>query len=188
MYHNDIIQSVNILKQGGIILYPTDTVWGIGCDATNIASINRIYQIKKRTEKQSLLVLVDSIRMLQSYVDSIPDIALKIINSAQKPTSIIYPASKNLPGNLVADDQSIGIRLINDPFCREVIQEFGKPLVSTSANISGEPTPGIFKMIADEIKMSVDYIVTWRQDDEQPAAASAIIKVENDGKYQIIRK
>ncbi len=188
MYHDDIIQSLFTLNHGGVILYPTDTVWGIGCDATNPKAVERIYEIKKRAEKQNLLVLVDSIDMLSSYVHQVADIALQLLYLADKPISIIYPQARNLAHNLVAEDGSVGIRLIRDPFCQTLIRKFGRPVVSTSANISGEITPDIFARVQDEIRMAVDYVVHWRQDDERPAAASLIVKLNGDGTFRIIRK
>ena len=173
--------------RGGVILYPTDTVWGIGCDACNEAAVERIYTIKQRNEARTMLVLVDERDMLSDYVDEIPNIALKLMDETVKPLSIIYPKAKNLPDNLVADDGSIGIRIVNDPFCRQLIRAFGKPIVSTSANISGEPTPATFNDISGDIKSAVDYIVLWRQDDRQPATASSIIKMKKDGSYIKLR-
>ncbi|MDR1865901.1 MAG: threonylcarbamoyl-AMP synthase [Bacteroidales bacterium] len=188
MYQNDVQQSVSVLKNGGVILYPTDTVWGIGCDATHAPAIERIYAIKRRASQQSLLTLALDTEMLQNHVSTVPDVALQLLASACRPVSIIYPDAKNLPQNLVADDGSIGIRLPGDPFCRELIRAFGKPVVSTSANISGTPAPGMFDDICDEIRRAVDYIVRWRQDDRRPAEASSVIKVERDNTFRIIRK
>ncbi|MDR2848861.1 MAG: threonylcarbamoyl-AMP synthase [Bacteroidales bacterium] len=186
-YQADIQQAVSVLKTGGVILYPTDTVWGLGCDATNAQAIDHIYSIKKRATKQNLLVLAADMRMLQTYVSQIPDVALQLLEYADKPMSIIYPNAVRLPENLIADDASIGIRLPNDPFCCDLIRALGKPVVSTSANISGEPTPTYFAQISDEVKQAVSYIVRWRQNDRQPAAASSIIKVEADNSFRIIR-
>ncbi|MDR3094416.1 MAG: threonylcarbamoyl-AMP synthase [Bacteroidales bacterium] len=186
-WQTDIQQAVGALKKGGVILYPTDTVWGLGCDATNAQAIDRIYSIKKRAAKHSMLVLAADMRMLQTYVPQIPDVALQLLEYADKPLSIVYPDAILLPENLVADDASIGIRLPNDPFCSDLIHAFGKPIVSTSANISGEPAPAHFAQISDAVKQSVDYTVRWRQNDRQPATASSIIKVEKDNSFRIIR-
>ena len=183
----DIEQSLEALKRGGVILYPTDTVWGIGCDATNMAAVERIFTIKKRNETQSMLCLVDGFDMLSSYVDDVSDIAKQLIEEAAKPLTIIYHKAKNLSANLIAGDGSIGIRIVREPFCLQLIKELGKPLVSTSANISGEPTPGIFDDISEEIRGAVDYIVQWRQDDRQPANASSIIQLKEDGSYRVVR-
>ena len=183
----DIGQSLEILKRGGVILYPTDTVWGIGCDATNQAAIERIFTIKRRNETQSMLCLVGGCDMLASYVDDVPEVAMQLIATAEKPLTIIYPKAKNLAANLIADDGSIGIRIVQEPFCRQLIGELGKPLVSTSANISGEPTPATFGDISAEIKTAVDYIVQWRQDERYPATASSIIQLKEDGSYHVLR-
>ncbi len=178
---------LEILNQGGVILYPTDTVWGIGCDATNHNAVERIYAIKRRNEARSMLTLVDSPAMLAAYVAEVPDIALQLNAEAAKPLSIIYPQALGLADNLIADDGSIGIRMVKDEFCLQLIRAFGKPVVSTSANISGEKTPGIFDEISGEIKTAVDYVVRWRQDDRQPATASSIIKLNRDGTYTVLR-
>jgi len=187
MFHEDIEKSLKILKQGGVILYPTDTVWGIGCDATNQAAIERIYTIKRRNETRSMLCLVDSFDMLAAYVDDVPDIAVQLIDEATRPLTIIYPKAKNLALNLIADDGSIGIRIVQESFCLQLIGKLGKPLVSTSANISGEPTPATFNEISEKIKDGVDYIVGWRQDDLQSATASSIIQLNVDGSYDVVR-
>ena len=187
MFHEDIEQSLRVLRQGGVILYPTDTVWGIGCDATNKAAVERIYTIKRRNETRSMLCLADGFDMLATYVDHVPDIAMQLIDEATRPLSMIYPKAKNLAVNLIADDGSIGIRIVQEPFCRQLIRELGKPLVSTSANISGEPTPCTFDEISGEIKTAVDYIVSWRQDDRRAATASSIIQLNVDGSYHTVR-
>ena len=177
-----------MLKNGGTILYPTDTVWGIGCDACNSEAVERIYRIKKRNETQSMLVLISDADMLFSYVGAVPDIALQLIEMADKPLSIIYADARNLAANIIADDGSVGIRVAKDDFCRKLIKAFGKPIVSTSANISGGKTPGIFAEISEEIKTEVDYVVNFRQDDCKPAKASSIIKLYADGAFRIIRR
>jgi L-threonylcarbamoyladenylate synthase len=187
-YQEDIRQAVRILNEGGVILYPTDTVWGIGCDATHPQAIARIRKIKRREAGHNLLVLVADMHMLQSYVRQIPDAALQLLECADRPMSIIYPEAVHLPADLVAADGSVGIRLPNDPFCREMIRSFGKPVVSTSANIGGEPAPLFFSRINNELKDAVDYIVRWRQDDCRPSAASSVIKVEKDNSFRIIRQ
>ena len=187
MFQADIEKSLEILNRGGVILYPTDTVWGIGCDAANKAAVERIYAIKQRNEAQSMLTLVDGFDMLAAYVEDIPVVAVQLMKEATKPLSIIYPKAKNLAENLIANDGSIGIRIVQEPFCRQLIGAFGKPLVSTSANISGEPTPGTFAEISEEIKTAVDYVVGWRQDDRQSATASSIIQLKADGEIQVLR-
>jgi L-threonylcarbamoyladenylate synthase len=187
MFREDIEKSLDVLNRGGVILYPTDTVWGIGCDATNSAAVAHVFAIKRRNEAQSMLTLVDSFDMLAGYAEDIPAIAVQLNDEAVRPLSIIYPRAKNLAANLVADDGSAGIRVVRDIFCRRLIREFGKPLVSTSANISGQPAPGIFDEISGEIREAADYVVRWRQDDRQPATASSIIKVNIDGTYRVLR-
>jgi len=185
-YNNEAELCADMLRQGKTLLYPTDTVWGLGCDATDEAAIEHIFEIKHRPANKSLIVLVDSVEMLQEYVTEIPQTAIDIIRNTTKPTTIIYPESKGLAHNISAD-RSVGIRIVNDEFCREMIHLLGKPIVSTSANISGEPTPHTFKEISQEIKDSVDYIVSIRQNDDKPAESSAIIKIKGKD-FEIIRR
>ena len=180
-------KSLEILNRGGVILYPTDTVWGMGCNATCAVAVERIYAIKRRCETRAMLALVDDLDMLANYVEHIPDIAVRLIEEATRPLTVIYPKAKDLASNLVSDDGSIGIRIVNEPFCRQLIKALGKPLVSTSANISGDPTPATFDEISEKIKAAVDYIVRWRQDDQQPATPSSIIKLNEDSSYFVIR-
>ena len=183
----DIEKSLEVLNRGGVILYPTDTVWGIGCDATCTIAVERIYAIKRRCETRAMLVLVDGLDMLAQYVEHIPAIAVQLINEATRPLTIIYPKAKNLASNIIASDGSTGIRIVNEPFCNALIKTFGKPLVSTSANISGESAPATFDEISEDIRSAVDYIVRWRQDDQQSATPSSIIKLNEDGSYFVIR-
>ena len=183
----DIDKSLEVLNRGGVILYPTDTVWGIGCDATCTTAIERIFAIKKRCETRAMLALVDGFFMLAEYVEQFPHIAIRLIEEATHPLTVIYPKAKNLASNLIADDGSIGIRIVNEPFCRQLIKAFGKPLVSTSANINGYPTAVTFDEISEEIRTAVDYIVKWRQDDKQKATPSSIIKLNVDGSYSVVR-
>jgi L-threonylcarbamoyladenylate synthase len=184
----DIKKALEILKNGGVILYPTDTVWGLGCDATNPEAVERIYKIKKREDNKNMLVLVDHSGRLDSYVREVPEIAWDLIEAALSPITLIYPGAKNLAKNLVDEDGSIGIRICNDEFCRELIKRLGKPLVSTSANISGEKTPAVFSEISEDIKDSVDFIVEWRQDDYMKRSPSSIIKLGDGGLFRIIRQ
>jgi L-threonylcarbamoyladenylate synthase len=183
----DIKKALEVLRKGGVILYPTDTVWGLGCDATNPDAVGRIYKIKKREDSKSMLVLIDHNGRLASYVREVPEIAWELIEAAVTPLTIIYPGAKNLAKNLVAEDGSIGIRISDDEFCQELIKKFGKPLVSTSANISGEKTPAVFSEISEEIKESVDYVIEWRQDDYTKKPPSSIIKLGEGGLFKIIR-
>ena len=185
---NDLIKALEVLKNGGIILYPTDTIWGIGCDATNEKAVEKIYRIKQRTDQKSMLILLDNSNKIPSYINEIPDIAWDLIELSEKPLTIIYSGVKNIADNLIAQDGSVGIRISNDPFNQKLIQNFRKPIVSTSANISGQTSPSNFAEISQEIIESVDYVVKWRQDDFSNSKASSIIKLEPNGEIQIIRK
>ncbi len=184
---DDLKKTLVVLRTGGLILYPTDTVWGIGCDATNEQAVQRIFRIKKRDDHKSMLILLDYPGRLNSYV-TVPEIAWELINVSTSPLTIIYPGAKNLAKALISEDGSVGIRITSDEFCMELIRRFGKPVVSTSANISGAPSPAIFDEIGDDIISSVDYVVNWRQDDIQKRAASSIIKLHENGRFKIIRK
>lgn len=187
-FTEDIVKAIEVLRTGGIILYPTDTIWGIGCDATNPTAVNRIYEIKQRQDTQSMLVLMENPNLLNSYIAEVPEIAWELIEVADTPLTIIYPGAKNLAANLLARDGSIGIRITSEAFTQQLIQRFRKPVVSTSANISGQKTPQNFAEISDEIKKSVDYIVGFRQDDLTRSNPSGIIKVGVGGQIEIIRK
>ena len=184
---SDIEQALHVLKEGGLILYPTDTIWGIGCDATNTNAVQKIYQLKKREDTKSMLVLVDNEVRLQQYIDEIPEIAWQLISASEKPLTIIYPGAKNLAENLVAEDGSIGIRIPRDRFCNELIGKFRKPIVSTSANFSSEKSPEIYDEISEGIKNGVDHIVSWRQNEKNPGKSSSIIKLELNGVFSILR-
>jgi L-threonylcarbamoyladenylate synthase len=186
--HEDIKKALEVLKNGGIILYPTDTIWGIGCDATNELAVEKIYKIKKREDSKSMLVLMENPALLDRYVDDVPEIAWDLVEVASTPLTVIYPNAKNLAKNLVADDGSVGIRFTKEVFTRQLLQRFRKPLVSTSANISGEKSPAFFDEISEEIKTQVDYIVEFRQNDTTPAQPSSIIKLGAGGRIDIIRK
>jgi len=186
--HNDIKKALEVIKNGGIILYPTDTIWGIGCDATNEKSVSRIYQIKKREDSKSMLVLMENPALLERYVTEVPEIAWDLVEVATTPLTVIYPGAKNLAKNLLAEDGSIGIRFTKETFTMQLLQRFRRPLVSTSANISGEKSPASFDEISEEIKNQVDYIVEYRQNDTTPAQPSSIIKLGVGGRIDIIRK
>jgi len=175
------------LNRGHVILYPTDTIWGIGCDATDPSAVERIYQMKQRSDKKSMLVLMSGPQMLHRYLKSVPDTALEIIRSAKKPTTIIYPGAVHLAPNLVAGDGSIGIRITSDPFCKRLIESIGLPIVSTSANTSGNPSPGSFGEIETTLLEQADYVVKWRQEEKAPSAPSSIIKVNEKGETTLIR-
>jgi Sua5/YciO/YrdC/YwlC family protein len=176
------------IKNGGIILYPTDTIWGIGCDATNEEAVKRIYALKQRDDSKSMLLLMDNPAKLQTYVQDVPDIAWDLIDLTDKPLTIIYDGAKNLASNLIASDGSIGIRITDEAFSRELCRQFRKPIVSTSANVSGELAPSRFSHIQPEIKKGVDYIVTYRQKEQGDAKPSGIVKLGKDGSIKIIRK
>jgi len=186
--HNDLKKAVETLKAGGIILYPTDTIWGIGCDATNQEAVKRIYEIKKREDTKSMLVLMENPALLERYVDDVPDVAWDLVEITTTPLTVIYPGAKNLAKNLIAEDGSIGIRFTKEQFTSQLLQRFRRPMVSTSANVSGEKSPAFFDDISEEIKDQMDYIVKFRQDDHSPANPSSIIKLGPGGKIDIIRK
>jgi L-threonylcarbamoyladenylate synthase len=183
-----IKKALEVLQNGGVILYPTDTIWGIGCDATNEEAVKRVYDIKKRADSKSMLVLMENVNLLERYMQEVPEIAYSLIEVSDKPMTIIYPAAKNLAPNLLAEDGSVGIRITSERFTQQLIQRFRKPIVSTSANISGEPSPAIFAEVSEEIKNAVDYVVGYRQDDVTPARPSSIIKLGVGGEIKIIRE
>jgi L-threonylcarbamoyladenylate synthase len=187
MNRTEVQRAAEVLQRGGIILYPTDTIWGIGCDATNRESVQKIYRIKQRDDRKSMLVLVNGTDMLKTYIRDFPRQAQNILKEAKKPTTIIYPDARNLADNLLAPDGSVGIRISSDPFCRSLMDETGVPLVSTSANFSGEQAPDIFGRISSGIREQVDYVVNWRQDDLTPSSPSAVIKLESDGSFLVLR-
>lgn len=184
---NDITQCVNTLNNGGLILYPTDTVWGIGCDATNVQAVKRVYQLKQRDDNKALIVLIDNADHLDHYVVDVPAIARELVDVAVKPLTIIYEGAYNLAPNLLGDEDSVGIRIPNDEFCHQLCERFGKPIVSTSANVSGEPTAKTFADIAPAIVNGVDYAVQYRRDDTTPHHPSNIILLSRDGTFKIIR-
>lgn len=183
----DIKKACEVLQSGGIILYPTDTIWGIGCDATNEAAVQRIYELKQRVDNKAMLLLIDNPVKLETYVSEVPEIAWELINVADKPLTIIYPKAKNLASNLLADDGSVGIRITCEEFSRRLCERFRKPLVSTSANISGSLSPANFEEISWAIREGVDYIVSYRQEDKSKAQPSGIIKLGKGGLIQVIR-
>ena len=186
--HNDIKKALEVLKSGGIILYPTDTIWGIGCDATNVEAVKRVYEIKQREDSKSMLVLMENPNRISSYVDDVPEIALDLLEVTDKPTTIIYSGAKNLADNLINSDGSIGIRITTEEFTQQLIQRFKKPIVSTSANVSGDAPAKNFIEINQNIIDAVDYVVEYRQNDMTKAQASSIIKIGSDWGVQIIRE
>lgn len=186
--HDDIKKAIEVLQQGGIILYPTDTIWGIGCDATNVEAVKRIYDLKQREDRKSMLVLLDHEAKLNSYMNVVPEMAWDLIEFSTKPLTIIYPKAKNLALNLLAEDKSIGIRITKEEFSNKLCNRFKKPIVSTSANISGVSSPTCFSDISNEIKDKVDYVVRFRQNEISNSAPSSIIKLGIDGQVKIIRE
>lgn len=184
----DIKKACQVMREGGVILYPTDTIWGIGCDATNEEAVRRIYEIKQRIDNKAMLVLVDSPVKVDFYVQDVPEIAWDLIELSDKPLTIVYTGARNLASNLLAKDGSVGIRVTSESFSHRLCQQFRKAIVSTSANISGQPAPSCFAEISEEIKASVDYIVTYRQDDITKPKPSSILKLETGGVIKVIRK
>ena len=184
---DDIKKACEIMEKGGIILYPTDTIWGIGCDATNEDAVKRVYEIKKRIDSKALIVLVDKPVKVEFYVRVVPEIAWDLIDVANKPLTIVYPNARNLATNVLADDGSVGIRITQETFSRKLCERFRKAIVSTSANISGQPAPTNFNEISDEIKQAVDYVVTYRQDDPYQPSPSSVIWIGEGGVIKILR-
>ncbi|SEK22547.1 L-threonylcarbamoyladenylate synthase [Parapedobacter koreensis] len=184
-----ITKALDTLRAGGLILYPTDTIWGIGCDATNPEAIERVYQLKGRDKGKSLIVLLDSENRLPGYVQEVPEMAYQLIEYTERPLTIVYSGAKNLAPNLLAEDGSIGIRVVQQhPFCTPLLQRFRKPIVSTSANLSGQSAPRNFSEVSQEIRDSVDYVVEFGQDDPHEGMASIVMKLEPGGKFSFIRK
>lgn len=186
MDNNDILKALKILKKGGILLYPTDTVWGIGCDATNYEAVQKIFELKKREDTKTMICLVNSIQMLNQYIEEIPETAYSILKYANTPTTIIYDRPLRVSENLIAQDNTLAIRVVQTGFCNELIKHFKKPIVSTSANISGKPTPKVFQEIDNEILKGVDYVVTLERH-KKPSKPSSIIKLSSNGEVKVIR-
>jgi L-threonylcarbamoyladenylate synthase len=185
-FESDILKCLEVLKEGGIILYPTDTIWGLGCDATNEGAVKKVYSLKRRPDEKSMIVLVSNEKEILKYVAQ-PDLSVfDYLKAAQKPTTVIYDGAIGLADNLISKDGSIAIRVCKDEFCKHLIRRFRKPIVSTSANISGEPSPKSFAGINETIKAKVDHVVQYRQDDKTPAAPSSLIKWEK-GKPVVLR-
>ena len=183
----EIVQCLKTLSAGGLILYPTDTVWGIGCDATNAEAVKRVYQLKRRDDDKALIVLIDSADHLDHYVIDVPMIARELIDVAVKPLTIIYEGAYNLAPNLMGEGESVGIRIPSDEFCHRLCERYGKPIVSTSANVSGQPTATTFAAIDESIVQGVDYAVNYRRDEATPRQPSNIIMLHRDGTFKIIR-
>jgi L-threonylcarbamoyladenylate synthase len=185
--YSEIKNAHEVLKNGGIILYPTDTIWGIGCDATNSEAVKRIFLLKKRSAEKNLILLLDTASRIPSYVNEVHETAWSLIEFSNKPLTIIYDGARNLPPEVIGDDGSIAIRITKDEFCNKLISKLKKPLVSTSANISGEDWPKCYDDISEEIKNGVDYIVQWRQAEKSQFQPSTILHLKSNGQIKFIR-
>jgi len=187
-FEDDVKKCIQVLQQGGVILYPTDTVWGLGCDAMNEAAIERIYALKQRPKEKSMIVLLADARDVISYVAAPPPDIIAIIEGFTRPTTVVYEQALEFPSNLVNADGSIAIRVTTDPFCKALIKRFRKPIVSTSANISGQPTPALFGLIDRQIVDGAGYAVRYRQDDDTIRSPSQLVKINDDGVLEVLRK
>jgi len=185
---DEVKKAIEVMRQGGVILYPTDTVWGIGCDATNPEAVKKVYDIKHRDDSKALICLVDSDARLSRYVRNVANITWDLIELSEKPLTIIFDHATGLAHNLLAEDGSVGIRITKEEFSKELCFRFQKPIVSTSANISGAPTPQTFEEISDDIKQSVDYVVKYNRKCKEKHKPSSIIKIDANGQFQIIRE
>ena len=188
MFEEDIKKSVEALNKGGTILYPTDTIWGIGCDATNAKAVENVYKIKQRPEAKSMIILICDSRNIRRFVDNVPQVAYDLINTIEQPLTIIYQNAKNLAPNVIGPDGSIAIRVVRKQFTADLIKALGAPIVSSSANISGEPAPILFKEIKSSIKDNVDHVVSLYQDTVESTKASMIVKLENNNEFTILRQ
>ncbi len=188
MLIDEVKKAVEVMRAGGVILYPTDTVWGIGCDATNPEAVKKVYEIKRRDDSKALISLVDSDLRLQRYVRNVADVTWNMIELSEKPLTVIFDNVSGLAPNLIAADGSAGIRITREEFSKELCFRFQKPVVSTSANISGEPTPQTFDEISDEIKEAVDYVVKYNRQCREKHKPSSIIKMDANGQFTIIRE
>ncbi|TFH47921.1 MAG: threonylcarbamoyl-AMP synthase [Bacteroidia bacterium] len=186
-FSEDIINALKVLRAGGVILYPTDTVWGLGCDATNGEAVKKIFSIKKRSDSKSLIVLVNSVGMLTRYVENPPDVALQMAEWSEKPLTVVYDKGRSLADGVASSDGSVGVRICTEPFCDNLIDAFRRPIISTSANISGEDTPAVYDDISEEIINAADYVCRYRQDDRTRLSASSVIRVFANGVIKILR-
>ena len=185
--NDEVHKAYEIIKEGGIILYPTDTVWGIGCDATNAEAVAKIYKLKQRAETQSMIVLMNGEKMMYNVFKDIPEVAWQIWDLSEKPPTLTLDKPRNVASNLIATDNTLGVRIVKEPFCFKLLERMKKPLVSTSANISGQPTPIAFKDISPEIVKGVDYVVNLHHE-KIAGKPSTIIKLTNDSQVKVIRK
>jgi len=187
-FENDIKNAMRVLTEGGIFLYPTDTVWGLGCDAMNFAAVEKVFAAKQRPREKSMIILLPDARDVLKYVAAPPPDIISIIERFDTPTTVIYQGALGFPDNVVNKDGSIAIRVTTDPFCKALLKRFKRPIISTSANISGAPTPAIFKLISPEIIGAVDYVVQYRQDDETVRAPSRLVRVDDEGEITLVQK
>ena len=187
-YGDDVMNALRVLRAGGVILYPTDTVWGLGCDATNALAVRKVFDIKQRDDSRSLIILVNSVSMLERYVVDPPEVALQMAEWSQKPLTIVYDRGRSLAEGVASADGSVGVRICSDPFCDELITAFRKPIVSTSANISGTDAPAIFDEISQEVINAADYVCLYKQYDRSRSSASSVIKVSANGAVKILRE
>jgi len=188
MLRDEVEKALKVIQDGGIILYPTDTIWGIGCDATNTEAIKKIFKLKQRDEAKSMIILLDTENKLESYVQEVPAIAYDLIEYAENPLTLVMPGAKNISSALIAADGSVGVRVSSHQFCQQLIQRLRKPIVSTSANISGSPSPQNFSEIAQEIIDGVDYVVDLDRHDLSKKKPSTIMRIEPDGRFEFIRR
>jgi L-threonylcarbamoyladenylate synthase len=188
MLKDEVAKALKVIQEGGIILYPTDTIWGIGCDATNTAAIKKIYALKQRDETKSMIILLDTENKLESYISEVNPLAYDLIEYTENPLTLVMPGAKNISPALISSDGSIGIRISKHPFCQQLIHRFRKPIVSTSANISGKPSPQYFSQIEPEIIYGVDYVVDIDQHDMEIKTPSTIMKLAPNGTFSFIRK
>jgi L-threonylcarbamoyladenylate synthase len=188
MLRDEVATAFKIVQQGGIILYPTDTIWGIGCDATNTEAVKKIYELKQRDQAKSMIILLDTDNKLESYIKEVPSIAYDLIEYAENPLTLIMHGAKNVSPALIAEDDSLGVRIVKHDFCQQLIQRLRKPLVSTSANISGKPSPQNFGQIDQEIIDGVDYVVDLEQHSLEHKKPSTIMRLGPDGRFEFIRR
>lgn len=188
MLRDEVAKAFKIIQDGGIILYPTDTIWGIGCDATNTEAVKKIYRLKQRDEAKSMIILLDNDNKLQSYIAEVPEIAYDLIEFAENPLTLVMPGAKNISPTLIAGDGSVGVRVTSNEFCQQLIQRMRKPLVSTSANISGKPSPQYFSQIDQEIIDGVDYVVDIDQHSMEIKNPSTIMRLAPNGSFEFLRR
>jgi L-threonylcarbamoyladenylate synthase len=188
MVNSEVAAALKVLQAGGIVLYPTDTIWGIGCDATNTEAVQKIYKLKQRDEAKSMIILLDSENKLESYVKDVNPLAYDLIEYAENPLTLVMPGARNISPALISGDGSIGIRIVKNAFCEQLIQRLRRPLVSTSANISGKPSPQYFSQIDEAIVNGVDYVVNIDQESKEIKTSSTIMRLAPDGKFEFLRR